>query len=305
MYNSYYEEGEEMNELMFLRNILNENTDYNDNSKKELNYLYNLYFFKNLIKEEKALTQEEIRIVKTLDFTHYDSIDINEIYDLVKYIGENIYFDSYMGRLIHKNIKSINNRKLKKELKENLELFNREKLMTTIKIITENKLKLFKDEETIELINNNLEIPDILNYLIYYSVSLKLTMSIEIIFSLLNKDIEYGIKIGILFSLYFYNLEYSEKVKEFVKNKEEYEEIAKLFNCLEEERLNNKIKRGITAIAFMFYGDPITIGIGNSGGLGIFLKNLGDELSFKEEINKIYTIVLLDSNKKNKLPLYE
>lgn len=46
----------------------------------------------------------------------------------------------------------------------------------------------------------------------------------------------------------------------------------------------------MTIVQTMFYGDPFSLGMGNSGGLGLLLKNLGNSLAENIEIEKIITL---------------
>lgn len=49
-------------------------------------------------------------------------------------------------------------------------------------------------------------------------------------------------------------------------------------------------KNTLTIVQTMFYGDPFSLGMGNSGGLGLLLKNIGNNLGEHEEVQKIITL---------------
>jgi glycosyltransferase involved in cell wall biosynthesis len=49
-------------------------------------------------------------------------------------------------------------------------------------------------------------------------------------------------------------------------------------------------KDSLTIVQTMFYGDPFSLGIGNSGGLGLLLKNIGNSLAENIEVEKIITL---------------
>lgn len=49
-------------------------------------------------------------------------------------------------------------------------------------------------------------------------------------------------------------------------------------------------KDTLTIVQTMFYGDPFSLGMGNSGGLGLLLKNIGNNLGKHQEVKMIITI---------------
>lgn len=53
-----------------------------------------------------------------------------------------------------------------------------------------------------------------------------------------------------------------------------------------------KKKDSLTIVQTMFYGDPYTTGLGNSGGLGILLKSIGNQLAKSNEVDKIITLTV-------------
>ncbi len=69
-----------------------------------------------------------------------------------------------------------------------------------------------------------------------------------------------------------------------------------VFNDYLDYRLLNTIlpKKAdtLTIVQTMFYGDPYTTGLGNSGGLGILLKSIGNHLAKNKEVDKIITLTV-------------
>ncbi len=74
----------------------------------------------------------------------------------------------------------------------------------------------------------------------------------------------------------------------FLKRKEYWAEAKK---SLAQVRSRRTLSTGIEVMQFMFQGDIFTPGVGNSGGLAVILKSLGDALAANNGVNAVYTVV--------------
>ena len=276
-----------MNEFMNLRKIACE---------KDNPYIFFQLFFEKYVKDNNISINQQIivdHLRKFRDWNFVDKLKEEDTIEMMSALGENEYLDSYISEIIincYKNSKETYITKIITSAAKNRE-YNDLKLYHILDICLECNIDCLDKDELIYLIEKYKYNYDMLTILIDYISTFELADLKIYIYDLMGNDYPDNIKVQLLDLVQkLYSLEELEKYL-YDKNmninfdKELYEKYIKFFD---NSSIDNE--KGLVMMQSMFYGDFEDSGKGNNGGLAVFLKSLGSEMSKDKAVASIVTI---------------
>ena len=266
--------------------------------KEKINYaatpfhvFYLDFFDKDFTENEKVIFSNLINCIKNLnEIKQFNLVNENDLISIIENLGENLYLDRDICDIIIHNFKKRSIPKLESLLLEKLrDTKNNISLQyEIIDIFIESQLDVLDEDLIYSLIKENLEALDILSITFeYISFFNKVSFNDHLI-NLFLLDFPTPIKLQLLDILYQKNNFQLEKLIKGIENAKN-KDILKEYKSLLEKNIIYK-ESGITIVQTMFYGDPEESGMGKSGGLGTFLKSLGNALASEKDISRIITI---------------
>lgn len=256
------------------------------------NHLFPLIYLEEFEVRKKACNHEEI-IVDQLEiiFQLQRQIKINtqDMMDLLTFLGTNDYVDSYVMTIFRKNQWLFKKREFGEQIKKIVK--DEEVADSTIHTLLDSCIECQIDWFSVEMLHQLLKKDklslDTFSMMLDYIYHFKKAGFKENICNWLTQDYPMTIKIQLIDL--FGELYSIEKL-----------DVEKLLPKEEEQALTNYIKsqkkdmdfavKALTILQSMFYGDFENSGKGNNGGLAIFLKNLGKELSKSDAVEKVITL---------------
>lgn len=260
-------------------------------------YIFSLLFLDYYIKTSKTINLnedivlEEIRNINRMYLK--ESLDKDQIYNLLESLGKNKYLDRYIVDIIIKKSK-VSQSEILKDIISSIILKNNYtsiELYHLLDISIECHIKTLDDNTMAFLLDRYKKNTEVLSMLIDYLYSFKIDSFKTHLYDILQTENPYTIKLQILeLIVYLYSVEELEK---FIKKTnsfsnsdralyKKYMEFLKMEFSFAEEKL--------ILLQSMFYGDFEDSGKGDNGGLAVLLKSLGNEMSKDENVSKVITI---------------
>jgi L-malate glycosyltransferase len=278
-----------LNDFIKVRNIFfKEKTNYETTPF----HIFCLDFFdKDFTENEKVIFSNLINSIKNLnEIKQFNLVNENDLINIIENLGENLYLDRDICDIIIHNFKKRSMPKLESLLLEKLrDTKNNTPLKyEIIDIFIESKLDVLADDLIYSLIKENLEAFDILCITFEYISFFNKVGFNDHLKNLFLLNFPTSIKIQLLEILYRKNNFHIDKLIKEIENDKNKDILKEYINLLKKNIIYEE--SGITIVQTMFYGDPEESGMGKSGGLGTFLKSLGNALASEKDISRIITI---------------
>ncbi|MEG0267499.1 MAG: glycosyltransferase family 4 protein [Carnobacterium sp.] len=230
--------------------------------------------------------------------------DLNET-DIIRslsYLSQNDYLDRYIVNFVIKNQLLLTNEGFDTVVISLLSQknTNQKKIYALIDICIETDRDSLSKKLLRDLLTSYEKELDNFSIGIDYLYQFKVDGFEELIYKWLKEDYPINIKIqliDLLVELYSIdNLNYAviETLAPFKKNKKLFSDYMSI---LKKEQLVTT--NGLTILQSMFYGDFENSGKGNNGGMAVFLKNLGNQLSKSEEVSLVVTLTITNEWSQN------
>lgn len=248
-------------------------------------------FAKNLTGNEKVIFSNLTNSIKSLnEFKQFNLVNENDLINMIKYLGENLYLDRCICDIIIHDFKKNSLPKLESLLLEKLRDSKKNISLQyeIIDIFIESKLDVLTEEFIYSLIKENLESFDILSITLEYISLFKKFGFNDYLINLFLLDFPTSIKIQLLEILYQKNNLHIDNLIKKIENDKNKDLFMEYLSFLEKDIIYEE--SGITIVQTMFYGDPEESGMGKSGGLGTLLNSLGNALASEKVISRIITL---------------
>lgn len=279
-----------MNKFIELRNNYFEN---------EQNSSFPLFFLKKYQEENLVDTlKSEILLnpfKEIMQLSTKKEIQESEIIKGLAYLGQNDYLDRYIVKLVMDNQFLLTQEGFDKVV---IELLSKEKTDEAIVYaLVDSCIESGRDVLTKEMVENlvtyHTKQLDVFSIVIDYLYHFKVEGFEPTIYEWLKEDYPINIKIQLidllveLYSLEKLNHENIERLLPFQTNKKLFSDYMAILNREQLVKHN-----GLTILQSMFYGDFENSGKGNNGGMAVFLKTLGNELSNSKEVSLVVTLTI-------------
>lgn len=223
-----------------------------------------------------------------------------ELFSWLDQLGPNPYLNRAIVDLLIKNQKRHQIVSLDKKILKKLLLKNQDYvvLFHLLDYLIETKTEYLNLQQVQKLIQIHRYNYNVLKQLVEYINCFKLIQLEKLLEGLLNEPYYENLKLLIIDTLI--NFQDSRADYDALINRLRtiitHEQNSQVFTDYFNYRLTNinlpmKVD-SLTIVQTMFYGDPYTTGLGNSGGLGILLKSIGNQLSKNKEIDRIITLTV-------------
>ncbi|WP_034552491.1 glycosyltransferase family 4 protein [Carnobacterium funditum] len=279
-----------MNKFTELRN------DYfdKDNLRSFPSLFLEKYEEKNVVWEKKEkIVLNQFKDI--LQLATKKEINETEIIGTLSYLGQDAYLDRYIVNIIIKNHLLLTKEGFDKEVTSSLSQKNKNDSIVYALIDTciECDRNILSKEIVMDLLTVHQKKLDVFSIAIDYLYHFKVDGFEQDIYEWLKEDYPINIKMQLIDLLVeLYSLEKLNHAT--IKNLIPFQENKKLFTdymaILNKEQLVKH--NGLTILQSMFYGDFENSGKGNNGGMAVFLKNLGNELSKSEEVSLVVTLTI-------------
>lgn len=279
-----------MNEFIKLRKILCEGDNH---------YIFLQSFFEKYIKNNENIKINQVSMIDNLrklsNWGHETNLKYNDICDMISALGDNEYLDRYISEIIinfFKNSEKINLDEIISSILVKRE-YNDLKLYNILDICIECNINALDKDELIILLDRYKKDYDLLTILIEYISTFKVLSLKKQIYELLKDQYPDNIEIQLLdlvksmYSIDELKRYLQDEDSKINLNEELYKEYLEF--CNTESTIN---KNGLIMMQSMFYGDFEDSGKGDNGGLAVFLKSLGNEMSKDERVSSIITITI-------------
>lgn len=247
------------------------------------------------INPEDFIVIEQFKMIFQLE--EKEQLNQREMFLLLSYLGKNEYINAYVVSLFIKN-KSffIQSEFAEKFIRKLIETnYDDSILYALLDTSIENNHPLIKEDLLFKILReekiNHDSFSLILDYIRHFLID---TAEEEILNWLI---IEYPLPIKLQLIDLYIELYSMKQLKEAILNHDDFlQEDVELINHYIEliEKQNQNLTKEFTVLQSMFYGDFEDSGKGNNGGLAIFLKSLGTELSKTAEIERVITLTIAD-----------
>lgn len=223
-----------------------------------------------------------------------------ELFFWLEQIGSNPYLNRAIIDLIIKNQKFHRAKSLDKKILDKLLQDNQDQIVLfhLLDYLIETKTEILNTRQVETLIQIHRYDYNVLKQLVEYINCFKLFQLEKLLEGLLKEPYYENLKLLIIDTIINFrdskaNLtNLISDLNKLVSN----EHNLQVFTDYFEYKLKNitmpKKKDSLTIVQTMFYGDPYTTGLGNSGGLGILLKSIGNQLAKSNEVDKIITLTV-------------
>ena len=250
-------------------------------------------------KEEHRFDKKEERILDyikdSLALNARKELVENDLLGLFSYLGQDDYLDRYIVNNLTKNCRMLTEEGFDRKVRYYLsqKKLNESMAFALIDSCIECNRNVLNKEIIMNLLTNYSKQLDIFSILIDYFYHFKVDGYEAAIYDWLKEDYPININIqliDLLIELYSLgNLDHNAVAAliPFQKNK-------KLFNDYKAILNREKVAKttGLTILQSMFYGDFENSGKGNNGGIAIFLKTLGNELSKSDQVSLVVTLTI-------------
>ena len=271
--------------------------EYNPEVDQSFNKYYLLHYDNTDVFGQNDLIQKINKIKKQLSNS---STSEEELFSWLEQLGPNPYLNRAIIDLLIKTQKKYQIENLNKKILEELLKKNQDfiVLFHLLDYLIETKTELLNSQQIQALIQIHRYHYNVLKQLVEYINSFKLKQLEKLLEGLLNEPYYENLKLLIIDTLI--NLQESranyDTLISRLKNILAHEQNPQVFTDYFDYSLTNittpqKVD-SLTIVQTMFYGDPYTTGLGNSGGLGILLKSIGNQLSKNQEVDRIITLTV-------------
>ncbi len=262
-------------------------------------YVFLQLFFDKYIENNKNIKIEQENIIEKLqklkDWGFKKILKAEDICEMLSALGDNDYLDRYISDIIINFFKNS-----EKTILENFIhiIINDRKYSDTefyylLDICIECNIKILDEDELLFILDKYKMEYDILSILIEYISIFKIDNFKNNIYNMLEYESPDNIKIQLLDLLS--ELYSVRELKEYLENpkiklgldKKLYMDYIEFF-----DRGFVTKEKGLIVMQSMFYGDFEDSGKGDNGGLAVFLKSLGNEMSKDKDIASIITITI-------------
>lgn len=271
----------------------------NNYFEKEQNSSFPLFFLKKYQEENLVGTlKSEILLnpfKEIMQLSTKKEIQERELIKGLSYLGQNHYLDRYIVTLVMDNHFLLTQEGFDKVV---IELLSKEKTNEAIVYaLVDSCIECGRDVLTKEMVENlvtyHTKQLDVFSIVIDYIYHFKVEGFELTIYEWLKEDYPINIKIQLidllveLYSLEKLNHENIERLLPFQTNKKLFSDYMAILN--REQLVKHD---GLTILQSMFYGDFENSGKGNNGGMAVFLKTLGNELSKSKEVSLVVTLTI-------------
>ncbi|WP_373471952.1 glycosyltransferase family 4 protein [Carnobacterium alterfunditum] len=271
----------------------------NNYFEKEQDPSFPLFFLKKYQEENLVGTLNSETILnqfkEIMQLATKKEIKESEIVKGLAYLGQNDYLDRYIVNLIMDNHLLLTKEGFDKVV---IELLSKEKTdESVVYALVDSCIECDRDVLTKETLENVLKYHikqlDVFSIVIDYLYHFKVEGFEQAIYEWLKEDYPINIKIQLidllveLYSLENLNYENIENLLPFQANKKLFTDYMAILN--KEQPIQHN---GLTILQSMFYGDFENSGKGNNGGMAVFLKTLGNELSKSKEVSLVVTLTI-------------
>lgn len=271
----------------------------NNYFEKEQNSSFPLFFLKKYQEENLVGTlKSEILLnpfKEIMQLSTKKEIQEKELIKGLAYLGQNDYLDRYIVTLVMDNHFLLTQEGFDKVV---IELLSKEKTNEAIVYaLVDSCIECGRDVLTKEMVENlvtyHTKQLDVFSIVIDYIYHFKVEGFELTIYEWLKEDYPINIKIQLidllveLYSLEKLNHENIERLLPFQTNKKLFSDYMAILN--REQLVKHD---GLTILQSMFYGDFENSGKGNNGGMAVFLKTLGNELSKSKEVSLVVTLTI-------------
>lgn len=257
-----------------------------------------LAFLETFEKDQK-LSKDENDFLATLKYLFelaQDSVlDRQKMFNLFAFLGKDDYINAYIRDLFIKNHTIFGEQEIGNEV---IALLSREDVADPIiYTLLDSSIECdspWADKELLlKILDRKTLTPDTFSIIIDYLYHFRIDGFKTLIYTWLQEEYPFTIKtqlIDLLIELYsideingdYFSTEHFKGMESSLLDS--YMQISK--------KNITYPSKGLTILQSMFYGDFENTGKGNNGGLAIFLKNLGTELSKSKEIDAIITVTI-------------
>ncbi len=273
-----------MNDFIKLRN-----KHVTDSKKNRFSFVYLDYF-----KQSQSIRPQEKEFINQLQsifqLNQKEQITLNEMIDMLSYLGSNVYVNQAIVNLFVKNKALFHMPTFEKEVVKKLE----DKELTELAVYAlvdsciECDSQLLSTQLLSELLNKSKKHFDLFSLIIDYFHYFKITGFEDQIYRWLAEDYPLTIKIQLIDLLV--ELSSKDQTTDFSFSPKDQAALNHYVAIFKQEPTASI--EGLTILQSMFYGDFENSGKGNNGGLAIFLKSLGTELSHSEKIARMITLTI-------------
>ncbi|EDP67908.1 hypothetical protein CAT7_08540 [Carnobacterium sp. AT7] len=279
----------------------------NNYFEKEQNSSFPLFFLKKYQEENLVDTLKLEILLKSfkeiIQLSTKKELEESELIKGLAYLGQNDYLDRYLVKLVMDNNNLLTQEGFDKEV---INLLSKEKTNGAIVYaLIDSCIECGRDVLTKEMVGNlvtyHIKQLDVFSIVIDYLYHFKVEGFESIIYEWLKEDYPINIKIQLidllveLYSLEKLNYEDIERLIPFQTNKKLFSDYMAIINREQLVKHN-----GLTILQSMFYGDFENSGKGNNGGMAVFLKTLGSELSKSKEVSLVVTLTITNEWSHNK-----
>jgi len=271
----------------------------NNYFEKEQDPSFPLFFLKKYQEENLVGTLKSETILnqfkEIMQLTTKKDIKESEISKGLAYLGQNDYLDRYIVSLIMDNHFLLTKEGFDKVV---IELLSKEKTdESVVYALVDSCIECDRDvltKETVEkVLKYHIKQLDVFSIVLDYLYHFKVEGFEQAIYEWLKEDYPINIKIQLidllveLYSLENLNYENIENLLPFQENRKLFTDYMAILNKEQPFKHN-----GLTILQSMFYGDFENSGKGNNGGMAVFLKTLGNELSKSKEVSLVVTLTI-------------
>ena len=279
-----------MNEFTKLRESLCEGDNH---------YIFLQSFFEKYIKNNENIKIDQVSIIDNLrklsNWGFEKNLKDTDICEMMSALGDNEYLDRYISEIIINFSKNSGKISLDQIISSILikREYNDLKLYNILDICIECNIDVLDKDELVLLLDKYKYNYDILSILIEYITTFEIATLKKQIYGLLIDKYPDNIVIQLLDLVQ--NIYSIDELKNYLQdedvkidlNEKLYKEYLEF--CNTESTVN---KSGLIMMQSMFYGDFDDSGKGDNGGLAVFLKSLGNEMSKDERVSSIVTITI-------------
>ncbi|KAF0092583.1 MAG: Uncharacterized protein FD141_767 [Fusobacteria bacterium] len=271
--------------------------EYNLEVDQSFNEYYLFHYDNTDIYGQNDLIQQLNKIRKQLQNPSTTQI---ELLTWLEQLGPNPYLNRAIIDLLIKNKKHHRLESLDKKILEKLLQKDQDYIILfhLLDYLIETKTKLLSLQQLQTLILIHRYHYNTLKQLVEYINCFKLKQLEKLLEGLLNEPYYENLKLLIIDTLISFQETEDDftsligRLRIIIAN----EHNPQVFTDYFDYRLSNttlpKKADSLTIVQTMFYGDPYTTGLGNSGGLGILLKSIGNQLAKNKNVDKIITLTV-------------
>lgn len=249
--------------------------------------------------EENPFEKKEETIVNDfkiiLQLHAKKDITETDIIGVFSYLGQNDYLDRYIENTIIENCHVLTKGGFDEKVLCFLSKSNKKQstIVVLIDSLIECNRNALSKETIVDILKDYRKQATIFSIVIDYLYHFKVDGFKQDIYDWLKEDYPINIKIQLidllveLYSLESLNQATVEGLLPFQKNKRLSSDYMSI---LKKEKVVQSA--GLTILQSMFYGDFENSGKGNNGGMAVFLKTLGNELSKSDKVSLVVTLTI-------------